>query len=113
VLCLASLGCCGLQEPSEQSRHRGYVLACPGEARESVVILDDSPMRVTGTHAHLNVVLHDLVLEGHVLLLRMESRSLKLLLPLPQLVHTLAGWDLCVRHSPAPISRVRGSPVPP
>jgi hypothetical protein len=43
----------------------------------------------------------------------MELRGLKLILPLPQLVHTLTGWDLCVHRSPAPISRVRGSPIPP
>jgi hypothetical protein len=69
ALCLASLGRRGLREPSEQSRHRGYVLARPSEAWEFVVILDDSPVRVMGTRAHLTVVLCDLVLERRVLLL--------------------------------------------
>jgi hypothetical protein len=91
VLCLASLGHRGLWEPLEQSHHGGYVLARPGKARESVVILDDSSVRVTGTRAHFVMVLCDLVLEHHVLLLQMESCGLKLLLPLPQLVHTRGG----------------------
>jgi hypothetical protein len=69
MLCLVSLGRHELQEPSEQSRHCGYVLARPGEARESVIILDDSPVHVMGMRAHLTVVLCDLVLERRVLLL--------------------------------------------
>jgi hypothetical protein len=69
TLRLASLGRRGLQEPSEQSRRCGYVLACPGEAWEAVVVLNDSPMRVAGPSAHLIMVLRDLVLECPALLL--------------------------------------------
>jgi hypothetical protein len=43
----------------------------------------------------------------------MESRGFELLLPLLQLVHTSVGRDFCVRRSPAPIDRMRGSPIPP
>jgi hypothetical protein len=66
-----------------------------------------------GMRAHLVVVLCDLMLEHRALLLQMESCGLKLLLPLPQLVHMLVGRDLCVHRSPTPINRMRGSPVPP
>jgi hypothetical protein len=52
-----------------QSCHRGYVLARSGEAWESVVVLDDSLMRIMGTHMHLIMVLCNLMLEHHVLLL--------------------------------------------
>jgi hypothetical protein len=69
ALCLASLGGSGLREPSEQSHHRGYVLAHLDEAWESVVVLDDSLVRIMGTRAHLVMVLCDLMLEHRVLLL--------------------------------------------
>jgi hypothetical protein len=112
TLCLASLRH-RLREPSEQSCRRGCVLACPGEAWESVVVLDDSPMRVAGTHAHIIMVLCNLMVKHRVLLLQMESCGFELLLLLPQLVHTRVGQDLCVRRSPTPIGRIRGSPIPP
>jgi hypothetical protein len=38
----------------------------------------------------------------------MESYSLELLLPLPQLVHMRVGRDLYVCRSPTPISRMQG-----
>jgi hypothetical protein len=44
-------------------------LALPSEARESIVVLDDSLVRVMGMQAHLTVVLCDLVLEHRALLL--------------------------------------------
>jgi hypothetical protein len=113
ALRLASLGHHGLREPSEQSRRCGFVLACPGEAWKIVIILDDSPMRVASLSAHLIMVLRDLVLERRALLLQIEPRSFELSLSLPQLVHTWVGWDLCVRRSPMPIDRVRGSPAAP
>jgi hypothetical protein len=69
ALRLASLGRRGLQKPSEQSRHHGYVLACSGEAWEPVVVLDNSPMRVASTSAHLVMVLCDLMLERRGFLL--------------------------------------------
>lgn len=68
MLCLVSLGRRGLWEPSEQSHRYVYVLARPGEARESVIVLENSPVRVMGMRAHLTVVLCDLVLERRVLL---------------------------------------------
>jgi hypothetical protein len=64
-------------------------------------------------HVHLVTVLRNLMLEHRALLLQMESRGFELLLPLPWLVHTRVGRDFCVRHSPAPIGRMRESPVPP
>jgi hypothetical protein len=69
MLCLVSLGCRGLQEPSKQSHRHGYVLARPGEVWEFIVVLDDSPVRVVGTCAHLITVLCNLVLEHRTLLL--------------------------------------------
>jgi hypothetical protein len=68
-LCLVPLGRHGLRKPSEQSRHRGYVLASPGEVWESVIILDDSPMCIAGKRAHLIMVLCNLMLECCALLL--------------------------------------------
>jgi hypothetical protein len=69
VLHLASLGRRGVRKPSEQSRHRGYVLACPDEAWEPVIVLDNSPMLVASMSAHLIMVLCDLMLERHGFLL--------------------------------------------
>jgi hypothetical protein len=90
-------------------------MACPGEVQESIVILDNSLVRVVGTRTrtHLIMVLCDLMFEHRTLLLQMESCGFELLLPLPQLVHTRVGRDLCVRHSPVPIGRMRGSLIPP
>jgi hypothetical protein len=50
----------------KQSCHPSYVLACPSEVWESVIILDDSPMHVAVPSAHLITVLCDLMLECHV-----------------------------------------------
>jgi hypothetical protein len=113
TLCLASLEHHRLWEPSEQSCHRSYVLAHLGEAWESVIILDDSPVHVVGMHAHLITVLCNLMLECWSLLLQMESRGFELLLSLPQLVHMWVGRDFRIRRSPMTVSRMRGSPVPP
>jgi hypothetical protein len=96
TLCLASLGRRRLRKPSEQSHRHGYVLACPSEAWEPIIILDDSLMCITGTSAHLVTVLCDLVFERRVLLFQVESRSFELSLSLPQLVHTWVGRDFCV-----------------
>jgi hypothetical protein len=113
ALHLASLEHRGLQEPLEQSRHCGYVLACPGEAWESVIVLDDSLMCVTGMSTHVIMVLCNLMLKCRALLLQMESRGFELSLSLLQLVHTRVGWDFHVRRSPVPIDRMWESPVPP
>jgi hypothetical protein len=83
ALHLVCLGRRRLWESSEQSRHHGYVLACPGEAWEPIAILNDSPVRVAGMRTHLIMVLRDLVLECHTLLFQMEPRGLELLLSLP------------------------------
>jgi hypothetical protein len=91
ALRLASLERHGLREPLEQSHGGGYVLASPSEAWESIVVLDDSPVRVASTCTHLVMVLCDLVLERHTLLLHMESRGFNLSLSLPPLVHTWVG----------------------
>jgi hypothetical protein len=48
----AIFGCCRLQESSEQGHSGSYVLACPGEVREILIILDDPPIHVTGDGAH-------------------------------------------------------------
>jgi hypothetical protein len=111
ALCLVSLRHRGLREPPEQSRHGSYVLASLGEAWESIVVLDDSSVRVASTCTHLVMVLCDLVLERRTLLLQMESRGFKLSLSLPPLVHTWVGWGFCIRRSSAPIDRMRGSPM--
>jgi hypothetical protein len=100
TLCLASVGRRRLREPSEQGRRRGYVLARPGEAQESIVVLDDSSVCVAGTRTHLVVVLCNLVLERRVLLLQIESRGFELSLPLPQLVHVWVGQGFCVIEPP-------------
>jgi hypothetical protein len=69
MLHLASLGHRGVQKPSEQSCHRGYVLACLDEAWEPVIILDNSPMLVASMSTLLIMVLCDLMLEHRGFLL--------------------------------------------
>jgi hypothetical protein len=66
----------------EQSHRRSYVLACPGEAWEPIIILDDSLMHVAGLSTHLIMVLCDLMLERRALLLQMESCGFELSLSL-------------------------------
>jgi hypothetical protein len=62
--------CCRLWEPSEQGRHGNYVLACPGEVREILVILDDPLVHVTGNGACMPTIstVFDLTLELRALL---------------------------------------------
>jgi hypothetical protein len=63
--------CCRLWEPSEQGRRGSYVLACLGEVREILIILDDPLVHVTGDGACTPTVsaAFDLVLELSALLL--------------------------------------------
>jgi hypothetical protein len=111
MLRLASLRRRRLREPSEQSCCYGYVLACSGKAWKAVIVLNDSPMHVTGPSVHLVMVLCNLILEHRTLLLQIESRGFELPLLLLQLAHTRVGRDLHVYHSPMPIGRMWGSLV--
>jgi hypothetical protein len=62
--------CCRLREPSEQGHRGNYVLACPCEVREILVILDDPLVHVAGNGACTPTVsvVFDLTLELRALL---------------------------------------------
>jgi hypothetical protein len=66
---------------------------------ESIVVLNNSPVRVARMRMHLIMVLCDLVLEHFTLLFQMESHGFELSLSLPQLVHVQVGRDIYIRHS--------------
>jgi hypothetical protein len=77
---------CGPWEPSKQSHCSSYVLTCPSEVRESIIILNDPSVNVMGFVARRSTVsaMSDLVLELCMFQLKSEARILELLLLRPQ-----------------------------
>ena len=69
------------QEPPEQGRCDGDVLACPGEVWEGFVVLDDPPVHVAGHSARTPTV--SVALELRVFLLEQESCFVELLVLRP------------------------------
>ena len=77
------------RKPSEQGCHYSDVLACPGEAWEGFVILDDPLVHIVGhgTCTPTVSIALDLSLELHAFLLELESCFFELLVPCPQLLY--------------------------
>ena len=76
------LGRHGLWKAMEQGHRGGYVLACPSEARKGFIVGDDPPVYITGHGACAPTVstAFDLPIELRAFLLKLESRSLDLLM---------------------------------